>query len=203
MKKVACYLSGLAALLMVSSTVFAQPIVPIPEPTIIPPSIPSIPMPAASSTNSVAPFAVQPEEGVVYPETHTVYPQAERVIQSTQKIEYPARPIQRAEIIGPVGAISGTVHSGYWQPGYYQPTTGSPYFYSAPGQGARGPMAGGSGYPTSAGSSPAGDPYGYHFGPGYYRSGEYGHYRFPYYSYRRPWYYPGFDGYNRDTNLPW
>lgn len=48
-----------------------------------------------------------------------------------------------------------------------------------------------------------GDPYQYHFGPGYYRSSEYGHFRFPYYSYRRPWYHPGFAGYNRDTNLPW
>ncbi len=48
-----------------------------------------------------------------------------------------------------------------------------------------------------------GDPYQYHFGPGFYRSGEHGHFRFPFYSYRRPWYHPGFAGYNRDTNLPW
>jgi len=77
------------------------------------------------------------------------------------------------------GVVSGG--HGYWQPGGYEGRVGSPYYYSAP----------------------AGDPYTYHFGPGFYRSGEYGHYRFPYYSYRRPWYYPGQPVYNRDTNLPW
>jgi len=62
----------------------------------------------------------------------------------------------------------------------------------------------GSNYSGGAGAGGAGgDPMSYHFGPGYYRSGEYGHFRFPYYSYRRPWYHPGFAGYNRDTNLPW
>ena len=50
---------------------------------------------------------------------------------------------------------------------------------------------------------PAADPYTHHFGPGYYRSGEFGHYRFPYYSYRRPWYDVGHPVYVRDTNLPW
>lgn len=59
-----------------------------------------------------------------------------------------------------------------------------------------GGMAGGAG-------GPGGDPYNYHFGPGYYRDGEYGHFRFPYYSYRRPWYFPGFSGFNRDVNIPW
>lgn len=80
-------------------------------------------------------------------------------------------------------ADSGVVVDGrgYWQPGGYENRIGSPYYYSAPGA----------------------DPYTYHFGPGFYRSGEYGHYRFPYYSYRRPWYYPGQPVYNRDTNLPW
>lgn len=47
------------------------------------------------------------------------------------------------------------------------------------------------------------DPYSYHFGPGYYRQFEHGHYRFPYYSYRRPWYYPGQPVFNRDTNFAW
>lgn len=51
--------------------------------------------------------------------------------------------------------------------------------------------------------SAAADPYAFHFGPGYYRSGEFGHYRFPYYSYRRPWYDVGHPVYVRDTNLPW
>ncbi len=61
----------------------------------------------------------------------------------------------------------------------------------------------GGGAGTGGGGGAGGDPMSYHFGPGYYRSGDYGHYRFPYYSYRRPWYHPGFAGYNRDTNLPW
>jgi len=77
------------------------------------------------------------------------------------------------------GVVSGD--RGSWQPGGYENRVGSPYYYSAPGT----------------------DPYTYHYGPGFYRSGEHGHYRFPYYSYRRPWYYPGQPVYNRDTNLPW
>ena len=48
-----------------------------------------------------------------------------------------------------------------------------------------------------------GNPYLYHFGPGFYRYQEAGHYSFPYYSYRRPWYFPGHPSYNRDTNIPW
>lgn len=47
------------------------------------------------------------------------------------------------------------------------------------------------------------DPYTEHFGPGYHRQAISGHNRFPGYSYRRPWYYPGLPSYNRDTNLPW
>ena len=47
------------------------------------------------------------------------------------------------------------------------------------------------------------DPYTYHFGPGYYRAAEHGHFRFPYYSYRRPWYHPGPPVFNRDTNFAW
>lgn len=48
-----------------------------------------------------------------------------------------------------------------------------------------------------------GDPYSWHFGPGFYRHAEHGHFRFPYYSYRRPWYYPGQPIFNRDTNFAW
>lgn len=54
-----------------------------------------------------------------------------------------------------------------------------------------------------AGNFYGSDPYTLHFGTGYYRANEYGHHRFPYYSYRRPWYFPGHTSYNRDTNLPW
>jgi len=48
-----------------------------------------------------------------------------------------------------------------------------------------------------------GNPYMYHFGPGFYRNQEAGHYRFPFFSYRRPWYFPGHPSYSRDTNIPW
>ena len=46
-------------------------------------------------------------------------------------------------------------------------------------------------------------PYYKHFGSGYYRHSEAGHLRFPYYSYRAPWYFPGPAVFNRGTNLPW
>jgi len=67
---------------------------------------------------------------------------------------------------------------------------GTPYYYT--------PQT----YDPAANFSGA-DPYTLHFGQGYYRNAEYGHHRFPYYSYRRPWYFPGHTSYNRDTNYPW
>jgi len=45
--------------------------------------------------------------------------------------------------------------------------------------------------------------YWYHFGPGNYGPSGLGHYRFPYYSYRRPWYTPGLPVFNRNTDLVW
>lgn len=100
---------------------------------------------------------------------------------------------------------------------------GAPYYWSAtgapgpganagpPGMGYGQPMYGGGfanggwGYGANygMGGGPAGNPYEYHFGPGFHRHSNYGHYRFPYYSYRAPWYSPGPAGYNRDTNFPW
>ena len=65
-----------------------------------------------------------------------------------------------------------------------------------------GPAANGASYAAMPGQLP-GDPYYYHFGPGFYRQQEAGHYTFPYNSYRRPWYFPGHTSYNRDTNIPW
>lgn len=63
-----------------------------------------------------------------------------------------------------------------------------------------------SNYPNAANRAivPAwSDPYNFHFGPGLHRSGVSGHYRFPYYSYRRPWYYPGDASFQRNTQVPW
>ncbi len=92
-------------------------------------------------------------------------------------------------------------------PGLMAPGVGGAGYGPGPGMGA--PFAGGYGggfgapsYAAMPGQLP-GDPYYYHFGPGFYRYQEAGHYRFPYYSYRRPWYFPGHPSYNRDTNIPW
>ena len=83
----------------------------------------------------------------------------------------------------PCNRGNGDVHSSGYGP---VPATGNTLAVS--GRPAAGPTA---------------DPYTYHFGPGFYRAGEFGHYRFPYYSYRRPWYDVGHPVYVRDTNLPW
>jgi hypothetical protein len=80
---------------------------------------------------------------------------------------------------------------------------GGPVGYGAPGYGSTGFAGYGGGAAAVPQAGPAGDPYTYHFGPGFYRSNEFGHYRFPYYSYRRPWYDVGHPVRVRDTNLPW
>lgn len=87
-----------------------------------------------------------------------------------------------------------------WQPGGYTARRGRPYYYTTPGRNQ----------PLYTVHEVSGTPwafdhsaYQYHFGPGYYRHSEGGHYRFPYYTYRAPWYFPGHPIYNRDTNRPW
>ncbi|QDV18186.1 hypothetical protein Pan153_28430 [Gimesia panareensis] len=109
----------------------------------------------------------------------------------------------------------------YWLPNNQVPQVGSPYYYSAT-QGAGGTYGmtsprvgiragqtwfGGYDEANTGAQNQAlmgsGDPYTRHFGPGFYRSNEYGHYYFPSYSYRRPWYNPGAPTYNRDTNYRW
>jgi hypothetical protein len=87
-----------------------------------------------------------------------------------------------------------------WQPGGYTARRGRPYYYTSPGRNS----------PLYSVHEYAGTPwafdhsaYQYHFGPGYYRHSEGGSYRFPYYTYRAPWYFPGHPIYNRDTNRPW
>lgn len=76
----------------------------------------------------------------------------------------------------------------YGTPGGYEARIGSPYHYTD--------AYGGQFVVT-------GDPYYDHFGPGFHRHSLHGHYRFPYYTYRAPWYYPGRAVYNRDTNFAW
>ncbi len=121
--------------------------------------------------------------------------------------------------VGGQGPVDPGLGGGYG-PGYgMAPGAGPAPAMMAPGVGAPGygygpALAGGYGYGGGPGGfgSPnfaampgqlPGDPYYYHFGPGFYRQQEAGHYRFPYYSYRRPWYFPGHPSYNRDTNIPW
>ena len=88
---------------------------------------------------------------------------------------------------GYAGSASG-VGGPYWAPGGYEARVGSPAYYHDP--------AGGQ-YQVS------GNPYQDHFGPGFQRNSLHGHYRFPYYNYRAPWYFPGRAVYNRDTNFAW
>ncbi len=86
------------------------------------------------------------------------------------------------------GAGPGAGVGPYWAPGGYEPRIGSPYYYHDPNGGQ---------------FVVTGNPYYDHYGPGFHREQLHGHYRFPYYNYRAPWYYPGRAVYNRDTNLPW
>lgn len=90
---------------------------------------------------------------------------------------------------GQFGVTGGYARSYYYgTPGGYEARVGSPYYYYAP-QGGQFVVTG--------------DPYYDHFGPGFHRHSLHGHYRFPYYNYRAPWYYPGRAVYNRDTNFAW
>jgi hypothetical protein len=93
-----------------------------------------------------------------------------------------------APVVTIQGAGPGPGVGPFWAPGGYEPRTGSPYLYHDP--------RGGQFVVT-------GNPYDDHWGPGFHRHSLYGHYRFPYSTYRAPWYYPGRAVYNRDTNLPW
>jgi hypothetical protein len=90
--------------------------------------------------------------------------------------------------IGTPGAGPAAGYGGFWAPGGYEPRYGSPNLYHDPYGGQ---------YVVT------GDPYYDHWGPGFHRVDLYGHYRFPYYTYRAPWYYPGRAVYQRDTNFPW
>jgi hypothetical protein len=95
---------------------------------------------------------------------------------------------------------------GYGGAGFGGQGYGGPGFGGGPGYGGGavgGPGYAGSGQTAALPGMLPGNPYLYHFGPGFYRYQEAGHYRFPYYSYRRPWYFVGHPSYNRDTNIPW
>ena len=84
------------------------------------------------------------------------------------------------------GAVA--TNGPHWAPGGYEGRVGSPAYYHDPSGGQ---------YVVT------GDPYYDHFGPGFQRQSLHGHYRFPYYNYRAPWYFPGRAVYNRNTNFAW
>ncbi len=131
---------------------------------------------------------------------------------------------QAVHVAGATPAYHGHAAHPFGQPGGYAGRVGAPYYYSAPlpqpGCGvnqvapahghhapvhrhhATGHMHQGYGYRVGYGAM-AGSVYDRHFGPGYYRYAEHGHVRFPYYSYRRPWYFQGPPVFNRDTNFAW
>lgn len=88
----------------------------------------------------------------------------------------------------PLPAGSYSANGPHWAPGGYEARVGSPAYYHDPSGGQ---------YVVS------GNPYTDHFGPGFQRNSLHGHYRFPYYNYRAPWYYPGRAVYNRNTNFAW
>ena len=100
------------------------------------------------------------------------------------------------------GAVSGPV--GYGAVGY-GPVAYGPAGYDGAGYGAGVGDPGASVNAAFGGGAGAfsSNPHEYHFGPGFHRHTDHAHYRFPYYSYRAPWYHPGPASYNRDTNYPW
>jgi hypothetical protein len=113
-------------------------------------------------------------------------------IPSTPAPEYVAPEPYSPNYFGPQAQSPNSISGqGGNLPGGPSGRVGSPYYYTPQG------------YDPAQGFSQGGDPYTLHFGQGYYRANEYGHHRFPYYSYRRPWYFPGHTSYNRDTNYPW
>lgn len=119
----------------------------------------------------------------------------------------------RPTTLGPQGAFPYAADP-YAAEGMFPPYGPAPYGPDAYGPDAYGPAPFGpapygppalapapfAGDPALMG---AGDPYEYHFGPGFQRHETVGHYRFPYYNYRAPWYFPGHAVFNRDTNFPW
>ena len=97
----------------------------------------------------------------------------------------------------PVGQATGGSYTGGTH-------IGSPYNWNGPGSAPVGANGGTFGWNGNGWNGYGfGDPYVYHFGPGFHRHSNYGHYRFPYYNYRAPWYFSGSPSYHRDTNHPW
>ncbi|MCA9072836.1 MAG: hypothetical protein KDA84_28125 [Planctomycetaceae bacterium] len=188
-------LTGLLTVTVGSGTTYSQ-LPPLPGETLTVPSSPE-------TTDELAPIPLPPAPSTM--NTPDLNPQ--EVPSQSQMVPPPVYPAPTRSANAKVPPYYGsTVVPGIntgptaWQPGGYSARRGSPYYYTTPGRNQ----------PLYSVHEMSGTPwafdhsaYGYHFGPGYYRHSAGGHYRFPYYTYRAHWYFPGHPIYNRDTNRPW
>ncbi len=160
-----------------------------------PAPIPPLPPPTPVDSN---PLPAAPPPGIVDTPRGSVPPSVDPYRQNLPLIPSPD-PQMTGSVVSPgwsgAAAATGTWGAGpaagygpHWAPGGYESRIGSPYLYHDPNGGQH---------------VVTGNPYYDHFGPGFHRESLHGHYRFPYYNYRAPWYYPGRAVYNRDTNFPW
>jgi hypothetical protein len=191
-------LSGLFGLCLATGAVVAQ-LPPLPADP--------VPLPMPAQPGDDAPILDLPP-AVPVPEPNPVYrPEPQGVYQPDPQPQFHSQvaPYQSGSP-QPPGYYGDTVVPGVnngptaWQPGGYEPRNGRPYYYTTPGRNQ--PLYTVHGYSRTPWAIDH-SAYQYHFGPGYYRHSEGGHYRFPYYTYRAPWYFPGHPIYNRDTNRPW
>lgn len=147
-------------------------------------TLPPAPVPDPVGAPRVAPAPSYAPRSTLHPGSGTVLAPSTQLWADQAVPQPPAGyPGYGTPGTGP-GAGVGPFHA----PGGYEPRVGSPYYYHDPNGGQH---------------VVTGNPYYVHFGPGYHRHSLQGHYRFPYYNYRAPWYYPGRAVYNRDTNQPW
>lgn len=130
----------------------------------------------------------------------------ERVIH--ERAVEPANTVNSVPNGGPAALRSNTVYTQtpmlMAAPLMAQPVRqmSAPMIMSLPLQAGQGCSACGGGYVGLSPANAAIDDQA--FGPGLYRSGaEAGQYHFPYYSYRRPWYFPGQPSFQRSTDYVW
>ncbi|MDZ4684779.1 MAG: hypothetical protein SH850_06775 [Planctomycetaceae bacterium] len=145
--------------------------------------LPPAPMPDGPAAPTLTPIPSHAPVTPYYAPSTTLAP----ATQAWADQAYPASPGGYPAYSTP-GAGPGAGVGPFWAPGGYEPRIGSPYYYHDPNGGQ---------------FANTGNPYDDHYGPGFHRHSLHGHYRFPYYTYRAPWYYPGRAVYNRDTNQPW
>lgn|GEM_PF-1398992 len=155
-----------------------------------PPPAPLAPLPMNSYAPNYSPSTILANPPAPMSSTYPTYSPATPTYSPTTTTYAPS--VGVGSSYGPPSSYYTATGSGaaaiYGTPGGYEARIGSPYHYFDPNGGQ---------YAVS------GNPYNDHFGPGFHRQSLHGHYRFPYYNYRAPWYYPGRAVYNRDTNFAW